>query len=83
MLQYDLYSFKQRCPKFLVVDRHRFDADPDLTFHFDANPDTDPTPNFTHIGKLEIFLDFIAVAVSVVLSFSIIGAIIFNVLVST
>jgi hypothetical protein len=23
------------------VDWHRFDADPDSTFHFDANPDPD------------------------------------------
>jgi hypothetical protein len=23
-----------------VADRHRFDVDPDLTFHFDANPDS-------------------------------------------
>ncbi len=25
-----------------VVDRHRFDADQDPTFHFDANQDPDP-----------------------------------------
>ncbi len=25
-----------------VVDRHRFDADPDPTFHIDADPDPDP-----------------------------------------
>ncbi len=33
-----------------VVDRHR--ADPDPTFHFDADPDPipDSTPSFTHIG---------------------------------
>jgi hypothetical protein len=25
-----------------VVDRHRSDVDPDLTFHSDADPDPDP-----------------------------------------
>jgi hypothetical protein len=47
-----------------VVDRHRFDADPDPNFHVDAVPDSDPdwhendadphadpTPNFTHVGE--------------------------------
>jgi hypothetical protein len=32
-------------PTFLIkgaVDRHRFDANPDPTFHFDAGPDQDP-----------------------------------------
>jgi hypothetical protein len=29
-----------------------FDADPDPTFHFDADPeDQDPTPSFTHVRK--------------------------------
>jgi hypothetical protein len=27
-----------------VVDRHRFDADPDPTFQFDAYPDQYPNP---------------------------------------
>ncbi len=35
------------------MDRHRFDADPDLdpTFRFDADPDTDPdhTQNFKRV----------------------------------
>jgi hypothetical protein len=45
----------------IVVDRHRFgadpDADPDPTFHFDADPDPDPesdpdpTLSFTHVGE--------------------------------
>jgi hypothetical protein len=34
----------------IVVDRHRFDADPgpspDSTFHFDADPDPDPDPDW-------------------------------------
>jgi hypothetical protein len=40
-----------------VVDRHRFDADPDPDpkFHFDANPYTDPTTNFTHVENLFFF----------------------------
>jgi hypothetical protein len=32
--------------------------DPDPTFHFeffDADPDLDPTPSFTHVGKSEQF----------------------------
>ncbi len=45
--------------KSSVVDRHRFDADPDQTFHFAADPDPDPTPSFTHIIKSEyIFFYF-------------------------
>jgi hypothetical protein len=28
------------------VDPHHFDADPDLTYHPDADPDADPDPNF-------------------------------------
>jgi hypothetical protein len=38
------------------VDRHRFDADPDPTFHFDADPhpdsEPDPTLGFTHVVML-------------------------------
>ncbi len=36
-----------------VLDRHRFDANPDPTVHFDPDPDsdTDPYPSFTHVGK--------------------------------
>ncbi len=37
-----------------VVDRHRFDSnpDPDPTFHFDADPDPDPdpAPDFTQVS---------------------------------
>jgi hypothetical protein len=28
------------------MDRHRVDADPDPTFHFNAGPDPDPTLSF-------------------------------------
>jgi hypothetical protein len=40
------------------VDRHRFDADPDSTFHFDADPEpnpdwhqnnADPNPDLTQV----------------------------------
>jgi hypothetical protein len=31
---------------FIVVGRHRFDADPEPTFHFDADSDLDPTTTF-------------------------------------
>jgi hypothetical protein len=34
-----------------VVDRQRFDADPDPTFRFDADPDPDPTLSFTHVRQ--------------------------------
>jgi hypothetical protein len=51
--------------KTSLVDRHRFDADPDPNFHFDPNPGPDldrhqndadlladpSTRNFTHVGK--------------------------------
>jgi hypothetical protein len=46
-----------------VADRHRFDAYPDATFHFDADPDPDP-PKFYTCWKTEIFLhSFTAVQV--------------------
>jgi hypothetical protein len=31
------FTITSECPKSIVVDR--FDADPDLTFHFDSDPD--------------------------------------------
>jgi hypothetical protein len=54
-----------------VGDRHRFDADPDLTFHLDANPDPNPSPSFIHVGKLN-FLNFLftGVLIYIILSFS-------------
>ncbi len=33
-----------------VVDRHRFDTDPDPDFHFNAEPDTDPEWHQTDAG---------------------------------
>jgi hypothetical protein len=53
-----------------VVDRHRFDADPDQTFHFKADPDldwhrnnadphADLTPSFTQVGELGKHFTFI------------------------
>jgi hypothetical protein len=36
---------------FIVVGRHRFDADPEPTFPFDADSDLDPTPTFKHVEK--------------------------------
>jgi hypothetical protein len=40
-----------------VVDRHRVDAEPipDPTFQFDADTEPDPTPDFTDVGKAELF----------------------------
>jgi hypothetical protein len=39
------------------MDRHRYDAglDPDSTFHLDTDPDpdSDPTQNFSHVGKTQ------------------------------
>jgi hypothetical protein len=37
-----------------VVDEHRFDADPDPTYHFDDYPDPDPdsTLSFTTVENL-------------------------------
>jgi hypothetical protein len=35
------------------VDRYHADVAPvpDPTFHFEADPDTNPSPSFTHVGK--------------------------------
>ena len=33
-------------PVIVAADPHRFDADPDPTFHFDADPDPDPPCHF-------------------------------------
>jgi hypothetical protein len=33
-----------------VLDRHRFDANPDPTFHFESDPD--PTSSYTHVGSV-------------------------------
>jgi hypothetical protein len=35
------------------VDRHRFDADPDPTFHFDADRTGTGTPGFTMLENRE------------------------------
>jgi hypothetical protein len=63
-----------------VVDRHRFDTDPEPNFHVDADPDqdsdpdwhqydadshADPTPSFTHYVKSELFLNFLAIPLPV------------------
>jgi hypothetical protein len=41
----------------LFVNRHYLEADPDPKFHFDADedPDVDPTPRLTHVGKPDFF----------------------------
>jgi hypothetical protein len=39
------------------VDRHRFEADPDLTFHFDGDPDPNTTP-VLHMLENPIFYNF-------------------------
>jgi hypothetical protein len=57
------------------VDRHRFDADPDSTFHFGADPhpdsEPDPTPGFTHVIMLgnQTFLKLLFIGVGVYLFF--------------
>ncbi len=40
------------------MDRDQFVADPYPNSHFETDPDLDPTPNFTHGRKSDIFLDF-------------------------
>jgi hypothetical protein len=58
------------------VDRHSFDAYPDPTFYFDADPDSNPNtaPSFAHIGKSEkksgLLFTAVPVPVYIVLSFS-------------
>jgi hypothetical protein len=37
------------------VDRHHADSDPDPTFRFDADPEPDSDPKFTHAGTSETF----------------------------
>jgi hypothetical protein len=43
---------------FSVVDRHPFDADPDPTFQFAADPDLDPTQVLHMLENLIFFLLF-------------------------
>jgi hypothetical protein len=54
------------------VDRHRFEADPNPSFHFDADPDPAPDPDATpsYVGKSDFLLLFITVSVYIVSSFS-------------
>ncbi len=52
------------------MDQLRYDADPDSTFHFYANPYPDLTLSFTHVGKSNFLLLFTVAPVNVGLSFS-------------
>ncbi len=64
------------------MDRHRFDADPDPTFHSDADPDADLSSSFTHVGKSENFFYFYSQQCQFTLFFLliiVIGVIIFNI----
>ncbi len=67
-----------------VLDRRRFEADPDPTFHFydDKDLDPDPTPYFIYMLENLNLYQFTAVPVYVVLSFlvSVMGVIIFDIL---
>jgi hypothetical protein len=62
------------------VDRHRFDADPDPTFHFEPNQiririridiktipihEADPAPSCKHVGKQGNFILFLFAAMPV------------------
>ncbi len=62
-------------PISIVVDQHRFDAnpDPDPTFQFDADPDL--ASGFPYVGKSEIFFWLLlrAMPVYIVLSFSLVS----------
>ncbi len=67
------------------MDRHLVDADPDPTFHFDADPDLYPdrNPGFTHVGKTELIFTFIHSIASLhnfMFLVSVIGDIICNIL---
>ncbi len=57
-----------------MLDRHRFDADPDPTFYFDADPD------FPYAGKFHFFPFFHSSASlhCFVFLVSVIGVVIFN-----
>ncbi len=39
------------------MDRHRFEADPNPSFHFDADPDPAPDPDATpsYVGKSDFY----------------------------
>ncbi len=60
------------------MDRHRFDADPDPTFYFDADPVPDPSSIYTQVRKSEIVFDFSSQHCFIFL-ISIIDDIIFNI----
>ncbi len=44
------------CPVISVVVWQRFDADPDPTFHFEADPN--PTPKIVGKSENKLFFDF-------------------------
>jgi hypothetical protein len=44
---------------FSVVNQHCLDADPDSTFHFDADQDPDPIPNFSLVVKSATVKNFL------------------------
>ncbi len=56
-----MYGINWSQPSTIVVDRHRIDADPDLTFQFDANRDPDHHPQVLHsvLENMGNFLTFI------------------------
>jgi hypothetical protein len=65
------------------VDQYRSFRNPDSTFHFDADPDSNPNtaPSFSHIGKSEKFSTFIHSISNLhcfIFLFSVIGIVIFN-----
>ncbi len=41
----DVSSTKKNCIAASFVDGHRFDVDPDTTFHFDADQDSERGPS--------------------------------------
>ncbi len=58
-VQSDCFFYEELfCFESIVVDRHSFDAYPDPSFHFDAepDPDLDPTPSLTHVGNFYTYI---------------------------
>jgi hypothetical protein len=62
------------------VDRHHISADPDPTFHFNADPDLDPdpTPRFTHVGKSEFF-NFLVIVIGVTIFYILHSIVLLNI----
>ncbi len=51
-LQVTAYMYSTASASVVDQCHYNADSDPDPTFHFDADPDTYPSPCFKNVGKL-------------------------------